>query len=75
MACLFDEVGELTLDDRNDIEQIMRLADDEEWSAIDSLFNGGENELADAAFLLHFGTGIYELDQLADEFGYARVGE
>lgn len=75
MVCLYEYVGELTRADDHNIEVIQQLYGNDEFSSINVLFNEEGYELADEVFVALFGVTVLRLNELADEFGFARVGE
>ena len=71
---LYEQIGELTIDDMDKVEIIRNLADEDEWSAIGVLY-GTHTEMQSVHDMLlsMFGVGIEELNELAEEFGFSKV--
>lgn len=75
MACLYEYVGELKIGEQDVIENIQRLYGCDQFIAIDVLYSEEYYNNANDAFDAFFGIDIKRLNELADECGYARVGE
>lgn len=75
MTCLYEFVGELDFGDDEAIEQIQELFGNDEFNAINILYNKEGYETANEAFTECFGMGVETLNRLADECGYSKVGE
>jgi len=75
MVILYDQVGEIKADEMRDIDTIINLSENDEFSAINSLYNQDEEfTTANEMMIECFGLNCKELNTLADEFGYQKVG-
>ena len=73
-AALLDQVGDNSSDDSTTIETITTLANDGEWSAIDTLFiQGGADTKAEYMVESVFDISMETLNGLADAHGFERV--
>ncbi|NOR58055.1 MAG: hypothetical protein GQ474_05980 [Sulfurimonas sp.] len=76
MVALYDQVGEVKVWETEKIEVIETLSNNAEWTAINALFStDDEHDNAEGMFCEHFGLSLEKLNELADEFGYQRMGK
>ncbi len=77
MVMLAEQVVDLTSEQSDICNNIQKLSYDENGGkAVYDLYFVQEDHIikeANQAFLEHFGIGLKELDELADEFDYGRV--
>lgn len=71
---LYDQLCEVYVTEMDDIETIGNLANAEEWSAIEALYNPDEEYSTGAEmFEENFGQSLNDMNKLCDEYGYSRV--
>lgn len=76
MVLLYDQVCEVYVHEMESIENVENLYSNELWDAIDCLFNEDEEfDTGEEMFLEHFGKSLADMNKLADEFGFQRIGE
>ena len=75
ICCLYDQVRDLTNEDQELINSVIKLGDRQEWKAIDVLYNEDDFcEDAEELSIEYFCKSIYDMNQLADKFGFQRIG-
>lgn len=72
MCALYEQVGELSSEDTDELNTIETLANAEEYSAINVLYGNG-HETADKAFNQLYTINLVSLNHLAFSFGFSRI--
>ena len=74
MACMYEQVGELTIDNDAALTTIIKLGEKNNWKAINTLFNEyNEFYSGEDLFTYYFDITLHRLNLLADEFEFQRI--
>jgi len=74
MCSLYEQVGELTIDEDSTLQVIIKLGDNFQFDSIEILYNEDMKfKTGKDLFKYYFDLSFFKLNQLANEFGYEKV--